>query len=233
MMHFSTIVFPGSNCDKDCYDAVCIYLNYRHDFVWHKETNLPQTDCIILPGGFSYGDYLRAGAIAKTSPIIKEVINFANNGGLVIGICNGFQILTEIGLLPGSLLRNNSLKFICKDIYLKVLNNQTPFTKLFKENEIIDMPIAHMEGNYYIDESTYKQMDKNNQIIFKYCDVDGNYENNANPNGSLYNIAGICNNTKNVLGLMPHPERAIDSLLGRDTGLRLFESINKYVNENQ
>lgn len=231
-MHFSTIVFPGSNCDRDCQDAVSTYLNQNHTFIWHKETQLPKTDCVILPGGFSYGDYLRAGAIAKTSPIIKEVINFANNGGLIIGICNGFQILTELGLLPGTLLRNNTLNFMCKDTNLKVLNNQTAFTNLFSTNEIINLPIAHMEGNYYIEASNYNQLIKNDQIILKYCDINGNYDNDANPNGSLYNIAGICNNTKNVLGLMPHPERSIDPLLGGNTGLRLFKSIKRYIDKD-
>ncbi|MGD9580751.1 MAG: phosphoribosylformylglycinamidine synthase subunit PurQ [Vampirovibrionia bacterium] len=230
-MHFSTIVFPGSNCDKDCEDAVLNYLQQDHSFIWHKDTKLPDTDCVILPGGFSYGDYLRAGAIAKTSPIMQEVKKFAKNGGLVLGICNGFQVLTEIGLLPGTLMQNKSLKFICKEVYLKVKNDKTAFTNSFYNDEIIDMPIAHMEGNYYIDHNGYNQLKENNQIILEYCDEKGNQEENANPNGSVYNIAGICNKAKNVLGLMPHPERNVDILLGSNTGLKLFESIEKHINK--
>lgn len=229
-MHYTIIVFPGSTCEKDCYDAIAVYQNNKCQFVWHSETTLPKTDCVIIPGGFSYGDYLRAGALAKTSAIIEDVKKFASGGGLVLGICNGFQILTEIGLLPGALIKNKSLKFICKNVNLKVVNNNTPFTNNFKLDEIIEFPIAHMEGNYFIDENGYQKLLEGNQIIFKYCNNAGVDNEESNPNGSLKNIAGICNDKKNILGLMPHPERNIDPMIGSTEGLKLFKSIENCFN---
>lgn len=229
-MHYSILVFPGSNCDKDCADAVKINQQNDIDFIWYKETVLPKTDCIIIPGGFSNGDYLRAGALAKTSPIMKEVINFAQNGGLVMGICNGFQILTETGLLPGALTKNQSLKFICKKVYLKIENNTTPFTSQLSKDSTVELPVAHSEGNYYIDQDTYEKMLDNNQIIFRYCNHEGITDNVSNPNGSRYNIAGISNKTKNVFGLMPHPERFVFDHSGSTSGLKIFSSIDKFIN---
>lgn len=198
-MKCGVVVFPGSNCDSDCYHAVTNELNGTASYIWHEETSLPKKlDIIILPGGFSYGDYLRCGAISKFSKIMQEVIKFANSGGYVIGICNGFQILTESGLLPGALLMNTSQKFICKTVDLEVVNNQTSFTKTFSKNEIISVPIAHGEGRYYIENNGLSELNENNQIAFTYKN---------NPNGSIANIAGIFNKKKNVLGMMPHPER--------------------------
>ena len=224
-MNFSIIVFPGSNCDKDCYDAVSVYDAHKATYVWYKEEKLPQAECVIIPGGFSYGDYLRPGAIAKTAPIVNAIKEFAHNGGLVIGICNGFQILTEIGLLPGSLMTNESLKFICQEVYLKVETTKTPFTNSYSKNQVIDMPIAHMDGNYFADAETLKTLEANDQIIFRYCEKEGQITEKANPNGSISNIAGICNKEKNVLGLMPHPERNIDELIGSGLGIQVFKSI--------
>lgn len=227
-MHFSILVFPGSNCDQDCFDAVSRYLDNKAEFVWHKEDKLPATDCIIIPGGFTYGDYLRVGAIAKTANIMKDVVNFANNGGLILGICNGFQILTEIGLLPGTLMRNKTLKFKCQDVFLTVENNKTPFTNLYNNGQMARIPIAHAEGNYYADKETYEEMLNNNQIVFRYCDSEGNISDEANPNGSIHNVAGICNKNGNILGLMPHPERIMDPLLGGKDGFTVFKSIENY-----
>ena len=224
-MHFSVIVFPGSNCDHDCYDMVRDVLKQKADFVWHKSTQLPKTDCVIIPGGFSYGDYLRCGAIARFSPIMQEVVKFANAGGKVIGICNGFQILTEAHLLPGVLLRNKNLNFICKNVYLKTGERKIPFTQKLKAGQVVQMPIAHMEGNYFIQEEGLKELQQNNQIIFRYCNENGEVSDLSNPNGALENIAGICNKEGNVLGLMPHPERVAESLLGGTDGKILFESL--------
>ncbi len=224
-MHFSIIVFPGSNCDHDCYHVVNHVLGQKADFVWHKSSELPKTDCVILPGGFSYGDYLRCGAIARFSPIMKEVVKFANNGGKVIGICNGFQILTEAHLLPGVLLRNKNLNFICKNVYLKAGERKIPFTQKIKAGEVLKMPIAHMEGNYFIQEEGLKELRDNSQIIFRYSDENGKVSDESNPNGAVENIAGICNQKGNVLGLMPHPERVAEVLLGGLDGKVLFESL--------
>ncbi len=200
-MKYGVVVFPGSNCDSDCYHAVTDQLHEEAVYIWHEEASLPNgLDVIVLPGGFSYGDYLRCGAISKFSKIMQEVIKFANNGGYVIGICNGFQILTECGLLPGALLMNTSQKFICKSLELEVVNNQTSFTKTFTPGEIITVPIAHGEGRYHIDENGLKELMANDQIAFKYVN---------NPNGSIADIAGIFNKKKNVLGMMPHPERCL------------------------
>ena len=226
-MKASVIVFPGSNCDRDVAVALRKF-QIKNEMVWHNETNLPKCDLIVLPGGFSYGDYLRTGCIASKSKIINEVIKHANNGGLILGICNGFQILIETGLLPGTLLRNESLKFLSKNVFLKVLNTNNNFCTNYKNKSIIKLPIAHNEGNFFGNEELIKNLEDNNLIAFKYCDKNGKIENNSNPNGSLNNIAGILNNKKNVLGMMPHPERLIDPyLLGEDGSLMftsLFES---------
>lgn len=228
-MKYGIIVFPGSNCDRDAYFAGT--LNGESQFIWHKETSIPSDiDCIIVPGGFSYGDYLRCGAIARFSNVMNEVVKFANSGKPVIGICNGFQILTEAGLLPGALLRNQSLSFICKDVFLKVKNNSTPFTNKLEIDNVLRIPVAHGEGNYYIDTDGLKELQDNNQIAFQYCDINGNVSDESNPNGSLLNIAGITNKNKNVLGMMPHPERYSDIILGCNDGIKVFESINEFVN---
>ncbi|MGX7262842.1 phosphoribosylformylglycinamidine synthase subunit PurQ [Enterococcus crotali] len=218
-MKFAVIVFPGSNCDMDLLWAVKDILKADAEYVRHDADSLVGFDGVLIPGGFSYGDYLRCGAIARFSKIIREVIRFADEGKPVFGTCNGFQILTEVGLLPGALLRNESLHFVCKTVKLTVVNNQTDFTSEYQKDEIIQLPIAHGEGNYYCDEATLAQLEANNQIVFTYAD--------ENPNGSLANIAGIINEKGNVLGMMPHPERAVESLLGSKDGLRFFQSIVK------
>lgn len=227
-MKFGIIVFPGSNCDHDCYHIVKHVLGKEAGFIWHKEKDLSGIDAVILPGGFSYGDYLRAGAIAQFSPVMRAVEEFAGAGGLVLGICNGFQILLEAGLLPGTMLKNRSLKFICKDVYLRVDNINTPFTLDYFENQIMRMPIAHAEGNYYADEETLTRIQKNSQIVFRYCGPDGRITDDANPNGAAGNIAGICNEQGNVLGMMPHPERCAEQILGGRDGYIVFESMVRY-----
>ena len=228
-MKFAIIVFPGSNCDHDCYHIVKDVIGRPVSFVWHKEKDLAGYDVVILPGGFSYGDYLRTGAIARFSPIMKAVEDFARKGGVVLGICNGFQILLEAGLLPGAMLRNRSLKFICKDVCLRVDNINTPFTLNYLENQIVRMPIAHAEGNYYVDNDTYMQIQKNSQIVFRYSGYDGKIGDEVNPNGSIGNIAAVCNDKGNVLGMMPHPERCGEDILGGTDGYTLFESLIYYV----
>lgn len=222
-MKFAVLVFPGSNCDIDMYHAVRDELGEEVDYVWHDATDLKKYDGILIPGGFSYGDYLRCGAMASLSNVMEEVKKAAEEGKPILGVCNGFQILTESGLLPGVLLRNKHLKFICKTVQLKVENNHTVFTNQYEQGETIRIPIAHGEGNYYCDEDTLKKLQENNQIVFTY--------HGENPNGSLQNIAGIINERGNVLGMMPHPERAVDSLLGSDDGLKLFKSIVKQWRE--
>lgn len=230
-MKFGVVIFPGSNCDHDALYAIKHNLGEEAVEIWHKDTKIDNDiDCIILPGGFSYGDYLRSGSIASFSPIVSEVKKFAEKGGLVIGICNGFQILTETGLLPGTLMRNKDLDFICKDVYLKTENNELPFTENLKENQVIRIPVAHGEGNYYADDKTLKDLEENNQIVFRYSSENGDISEDSNPNGSLGNIAGICNKNRNVLGMMPHPERYSDKSLGCDDGLNIFLSIKKYLN---
>jgi phosphoribosylformylglycinamidine synthase len=221
---FGVVVFPGANCDHDAYYALKKILGYDTEFLWHKDSDLKGSNVILLPGGFSYGDYLRTGAIARFSPIMDEVIKFANGGGIVIGICNGFQILLETGLLPGVVQKNINLKFICKDVYLRVENKNTLFTKLV-DKDVIKIPIAHGEGNYYADEKTLNELEKNKQVVFRYSDVNGNVTPETNPNGSLNNIAGIINKDGNVLGMMPHPERACDTALSRTDGALIFKSI--------
>ena len=227
-MKFGVVIFPGSNCDKDIIFAIQNTIGQQVIELWHKDQDLQNCDVIFLPGGFSYGDYLRSGAIAKFSPIMKEVINFAKNGGYLIGICNGFQILTESGLLPGALLHNTNNKFICKNVYLKVNNHNTLITNQYN-GQAIKIPIAHGEGRFFADDITLEELEKNNQIIFKYCDKNGNISDDSNPNGSLANIAGICNKNKNVFGMMPHPERAADPLLSNVDGVNLFKSILSYI----
>ena len=223
-MKSSVIVFPGSNCDRDI--AVALEkMQFKNQMVWHKESNLPKSDLIVLPGGFSYGDYLRSGAIAGKSLIIDEVIKAANQGCLVLGICNGFQILTETGLLKGTLLRNKNLKFINKDIQIKVINNDTKFTNKYKKDEILKINIAHNEGNYFTNSVHLKELKKENLIAFKYCDSKGDINEESNPNGSLENIAGIFNIKKNILGMMPHPERMVDKLISNTDGVNLFSSL--------
>ena len=225
-MKSSVIVFPGSNCDRDV--AVALEkLQFKNQMVWHKETNLPKSDLIVIPGGFSYGDYLRSGAIAGKSLIIDEVIKAANSGCLILGICNGFQILTETGLLKGTLLRNKNLKFINKDVHIKVTNNDTKFTNKYKNEQILNINIAHNEGNYFTDPKHLEKLKEERLIAFKYCDVTGNINENSNPNGSLENIAGIFNSKKNILGMMPHPERMVDEVISNKDGINLFSSLLK------
>ena len=214
-MKFGVVVFPGSNCDRDIYDALAHDLKQECVMLWHKDSDLSRfstEDCIVLPGGFSYGDYLRTGAIARFSPIMQSVIEFANRGGKVLGVCNGFQILCESHLLPGALLRNNNQQYICKNVFVKDI-----------ENSVYKIPIAHGEGRYYADEKTLDGLERNGQVILRYCDEDGNLTPDANPNGSVRNIAGICNEKRNVFGMMPHPERACSSVLGNTDGRKVFE----------
>ncbi len=222
---FGVVVFPGSNCDHDAYYSLKKVLGYDVTFLWHKETSLQNCDVIILPGGFSYGDYLRTGAIARFSPIMSSVIEFANSGGYLIGICNGFQILLEAGLLPGVMLKNKSLQFVCKDVYLSTQNYSTVFTKEIPDKEVLKFPVAHGEGNYFADEDTLKDLVKNNRIVFKYTSSSGKVNEENNPNGSIKNIAGIINEKGNVLGMMPHPERSCNPVLGKTDGVLIFKSL--------
>ena len=220
-MKSHVIVFPGSNCDRDIAVSIKNISGNAPEMVWHKETSIDTSDLIVVPGGFSYGDYLRFGAIASTSPIMKDVVKKANDGVPIIGICNGFQILIECSLLDGALMRNESLSFICKDIFIKSKNNSSIFTK---NTNIARMPIAHNEGNYFVSSDQLKKIQDNDQIAFQYCDYSGNIDVASNPNGSLENIAGVLNKQKNVLGMMPHPERAAETILGCDDGKSIFES---------
>ena len=223
-MKSSVIVFPGSNCDRDIANALD-KLQFKNQMAWHKETNLPKSDLIVIPGGFSYGDYLRSGAIAGKSLIIEEVIKAAKSGCLILGICNGFQILTETGLLKGTLLRNKNLKFINKDVNIKVINNQTNFTSKYNLNQVLKINIAHNEGNYFTSSTHLNELKNENLIAFKYCDEKGNINDKSNPNGAIDNIAGIFNSKKNILGMMPHPERMVDKLISNTDGVNLFSSI--------
>ena len=223
-MKSSVIVFPGSNCDRDIASAL-EKMQFKNKMVWHKETSLPKSDLIVIPGGFSYGDYLRSGAIAGKSLIIEEVIKAANSGCLLLGICNGFQILTETGLLKGTLLRNKNLKFINRDVHIKVLNNETKFSSKYKSNQILKINIAHNEGNYFTSKEHLDEIKKNNLIAFKYCDSKGYITDQSNPNGSIENIAGIYNDKKNILGMMPHPERMVDEMISNTDGVNLFSSL--------
>ena len=223
-MKSSVIVFPGSNCDRDVAVALEKF-QIKNKMVWHNEVNLPKSDLVVLPGGFSYGDYLRTGCIASKSRIINDVIKHAKNGGLVLGICNGFQILIETGLLSGVLLRNKKLRFLSKNVFLKVININNKFCLSYKKKNIIELPIAHNEGNYFANKEQIKKLEDKNLVAFKYCDEKGNINKSTNPNGSSNNIAGILNDQKNILGMMPHPERMIDDLISNSDGVRLFTSI--------
>jgi len=224
-MRFSIPVFPGSNCDHDCEYVVREVMGQPVEMVWHKDTDLKNPDCVVVPGGFSYGDYLRTGAIARFSPIMKSVADFAAKGGLVIGICNGFQILCEAGLLPGALIRNKGLQFLCQSVYIKVEETDTPFTNTCQKGQVLKIPIAHGEGNYFIDPAGFQKLKDNHQIVVRYCDVKGNATAESNPNGSLDNIAGICNEKRNVFGLMPHPDRSGEDMLGSHDGKFIWKSI--------
>ncbi len=224
-MKFGVVVFPGSNCDQDCVHVLGDVLNQDVVALWHQDTTLKSCECIVLPGGFSYGDYLRTGAIARFSPIMASVSQFAKDGGLVIGICNGFQILLESGLLPGAMMRNVGLRFICKFVTVRVERTDTPFTNRFRQGQVIRLPIAHNEGNYTADAKLLKRLQQHDQVLFRYCDADGQLTPLANPNGSADFIAGITNAAGNILGLMPHPERASESVLGSVDGRLLFESL--------
>ena len=231
-MKFGVIVFPGSNCDHDAYHVVSKHVGQPVDFVWHKETNLDGFDAVIIPGGFSYGDYLRAGALAQFSPVMKAIKDFATRGKFVFGVCNGFQILCEADLLPGALMRNAGLHFVCCHVNVRVENGKTPFTSELEQGEILSIPVAHAEGNYVCDEETFAELEGNNQIIFRYCDEKGETTDEANPNGSRSNIAGICNRERNVLGMMPHPERACEELLGSNDGRDIFRSLTNAISRN-
>ena len=228
-MKFGVVTFPGANCDYDAYAAVKHVLKEDVEFLWHKSEDLLGCDVVLLPGGFTYGDYLRAGAIARFSPIMEKIIVFAKSGGLVMGICNGFQVLTECGLLPGALIRNSHLRFSCKYVYLRVENAATNFTGATRKGEVLKIPIAHGEGNYYHFDGEVKSLEDNGQVVFRYVDPDGNVTDNANPNGSINNIAGITNKQGNVLGMMPHPERAVEDILGSADGLKVLESVRSSI----
>ncbi|HTC65035.1 MAG TPA: phosphoribosylformylglycinamidine synthase subunit PurQ [Candidatus Saccharimonadales bacterium] len=224
-MKFGVVVFPGSNCDHDAWYALGEVLHQPVEFLWHQSEDVNQFDAILLPGGFSYGDYLRTGAIARFSPVMRAVEKFAQGGGLVLGICNGFQILCEAGLLPGVLQRNAGMKFICRQVHIRVESTDTPFTASADPSQVLQIPIAHGDGNYFCDDATHSELQRNEQIIFRYSTPDGRVEESANPNGSLANIAGICNRERNVVGLMPHPERAVEAALGSADGQVIFRSL--------
>lgn len=226
-MKFAVVVFPGSNCDHDAYHAVKHVLGQDAEFVWHKDTDLKGADAVILPGGFSYGDYLRTGAIARFSPIMREVAAFAVLGGPVIGICNGFQVLLEAGLLPGAMLRNRSVKFQCEFVHVRVEQTDTPFTAACRQGQVLKIPIAHGEGNYYAEPDVIERLERERRVIFRYTTSDGAVTDAANPNGSVNNIAGICSERRNVIGLMPHPERAVEAAVGSADGLVVLESVMK------
>jgi phosphoribosylformylglycinamidine synthase I len=224
-MKIAVVQFPGSNCDQDCLRALTDGLHVRTEYLWHKETSVSGFDAVVLPGGFSYGDYLRCGAIARFSPIMRGVVRAAGEGMPVIGICNGFQILCEAGLLSGALIRNKSLRFICKPVWLRVETDETPFTANLKNRRVLKMPVAHGEGSYFADEMTLERLESEKQVVFRYADETGNVTPESNPNGSMHNIAGICNKTRNVVGMMPHPDRAWDRKLGSEDGKLLFVSL--------
>ena len=224
-MNFAVLQFPGSNCDQDCVHVLQNVLGHPTRLLWHKETSLGDADAVFIPGGFSYGDYLRTGSIARFSPVMAAVKEFAADGGHVLGICNGFQILCEAGMLPGALIRNRSLQFRCEHVYLKVAAPESPFTAAVPEGQLLRIPIAHGEGNYFCDETTLETLEENKQILFRYVDAEGDATDHANPNGSLANIAGLCNEAGNVAGMMPHPERAAEPTLGSVDGRLIFESL--------
>jgi phosphoribosylformylglycinamidine synthase I len=224
-MKFGVVVFPGSNCDHDAFYAIGNVLQKPVEFIWHQSENLANCDAVILPGGFSYGDYLRTGAIARFSPVMKSVEKFANSGGMVLGVCNGFQILCEAGLLPGAMMRNSGLRYICRHVHIRVEQTDTPFTSAAQAGQILEIPIAHNDGNYTCDEATLAELEKNRQVIFRYTTPDGSDDSAGNPNGAVHNIAGVCNRERNVVGLMPHPERAVESALGSNDGLVILRSM--------
>jgi phosphoribosylformylglycinamidine synthase len=224
-MKFGVVVFPGSNCDRDCIHVTENVIGQPTKVIWHQDTDLGDVDCVVLPGGFSYGDYLRTGAIARFSPVMQAVQQFAADGGLVFGICNGFQVLCEAHLLPGALLQNAGLRFICRHVHVRVETTDTPFTRSCRPGQVLTLPIAHHGGRYFADEATQRRLESNGQIVMRYCDEAGNVTDQANPNGSVGNIAGICNERRNVFGLMPHPERAAEPMLGSADGRVLFESL--------
>jgi phosphoribosylformylglycinamidine synthase len=224
-MKFGVVLLPGSNCDHDAMHVAKDVLGEDAELLWHKDTDLKGADCVIVPGGFAYGDYLRAGALAKFAPIMEPIRRHAEAGGLVFGICNGFQVLTEVGLLPGALMRNAHLRFLSRDVHLRTEETDTPFTSQLQRGEVFRAPIAHGEGNYFADDETLDELERNRQVIFRYCDEEGRLTADANPNGSARNIAGICNRGRNVLGMMPHPERCAESILGNAQGLQVFKSI--------
>jgi phosphoribosylformylglycinamidine synthase I len=224
-MKFGVIIFPGSNCDHDAHWTIQHVAKQPATFLWHESHDLQNCDVIIVPGGFAFGDYLRTGVIAKFSPVMESVRKFAAGGGLVLGICNGFQILCESGLLPGALMRNVRLKYVCKPVHVRVENNETPFTQTCRKGEVLTIPIGHMEGNYFCDEATLTELKRDNRIVFRYADASGQITPAANPNGSLENIAGICSAGRNVLGMMPHPERSAEQELGCTDGFKIFESL--------
>jgi phosphoribosylformylglycinamidine synthase I len=230
-MKFAVVVFPGSNCDHDAYHAATHVLGQQAELVWHKDASLGGADAVILPGGFAHGDYLRTGAIARFSPIMAEVQKFAAAGGPVLGICNGFQVLLEAGLLPGAMLRNDVLQFRCEHVYVKVEQTDTPFTAACAAGQVLRIPIAHGEGNYYAEPDVIERLEKNRQVIFRYATASGDVTTAANPNGSVHNIAGLCSERRNVVGLMPHPERACELAVGSADGLVLFESVVKSLTQ--
>ena len=232
-MNFAVLQFPGSNCDQDVVHVLGNVMGHSARLLWHKENSLGDADAVIIPGGFSYGDYLRTGAIARFSPVMEAVQNFVLQGGLVLGICNGFQILCEAGLLPGALIRNRSLQFRCEQVYLKTITRNSPFTSQIPADKMMRIPIAHGEGCYFADDQTLARLRDNDQILWRYADADGNYSEQANPNGSLDNIAGICNETRTVAGLMPHPERASEAVLGSADGRLVFESLIHSLSRRQ
>ena len=224
-MKFEIVVLPGSNCDHDALHATKDVLGEEAELLWHKDTDLRGADCVIVPGGFAYGDYLRAGALAKFAPVMEAIRKHAAQGGLVLGICNGFQVLTEAGLLPGALMRNEHLRFVSRDIRLRTEQTNTPFTSALAPGEVLRMPVAHGEGNYFADDAMLDELERNGQIVFRYCDAEGRVTAESNPNGSARNIAGVCNRERNVMGLMPHPERCVEQMLGNVDGLGIFKSI--------
>jgi phosphoribosylformylglycinamidine synthase subunit PurQ / glutaminase len=224
-LRFAVVVFPGSNCDQDCYHIARDLLGCEAEYVWHHDTDLKDADAVILPGGFAYGDYLRAGALARFSPVMESVARFAREGGAVLGICNGFQVLLEAGLLPGAVRVNRGLRYVCRDVFLKVENVETPFTRLYQRGEVVSMPIGHMEGNYTAPPDVLAELERGNRVVFRYCDAQGRVTEAANPNGAERGIAGIANREGNVVGLMPHPDRCAEGILGSEAGRRMFESV--------
>ncbi|MBI2486408.1 MAG: phosphoribosylformylglycinamidine synthase subunit PurQ [Deltaproteobacteria bacterium] len=233
MPNFGLVVFPGSNCDHDCYHVIKHMFKQECEFVWHEEKNLDRFDSIILPGGFSYGDYLRTGAIARFSPVMKAVEKLASEGRPIMGICNGFQILVEAGLLPGALIKNSSLRFVCKWVNIRVENTNTPFTHLMRRGDLLRIPIAHGEGNFFANQDDIRKLTENSQVVFKYCDEEGETTSQSNPNGSIENIAGICNSQGNILGMMPHPERCCEETIGGEDGKAIFESLISWLEKSE